>query len=195
MVQDEVLLASLAPRVASDDPGADEGFDALSPDAHIQAPARITSGDRVERPAHRDAGLAVDPEAAKGLVVKGLCRQGPQLRCLQREVLADSDTPARYEAPVVFGGTGQEDLVQLGHRGDIGHWHHVATAEAPYFTFHSALFMCSLHSRLAKEAVKAVVGAQRHEAVGLQPVATSEDLLDGGFQVVIVLCPIGLCGR
>lgn len=47
----------------------------------------------------------------------------------------------------------------------------MAAPEAADLTFDTALFVRPLWPRLSEEAVKAVVRAQGHEALGLDPVA------------------------
>ena len=74
-------------------------------------------------------------------------------------------------------------LVQLCHRGDTGDGNEVCTAEAADLAFDAAFLVRSFDAWKAEEAVEAVVGAERDEAIRLYAVPALQHPHDCGLQV------------
>ena len=185
MVQHQDLVALAGPGVGRDDPRAVDHVDGLGADTDLDPPGDVTGRDRVEAAADRHPGLAVHPVRAHHRGVEALARQRPQDLGFEREMLADGDRAVRDAAPVVGCHGGGEEVVELGHRRDMGDRDEMAATEPADLGLHPALLVAALDPGLAEEAVEAVVASERDEPLGLDAGAALEHLGHRRLQVVV----------
>lgn len=173
MVEDQALVAPFHETgVVGDEQRAVVHLDKAGPQAPREDLAGQAGGHRVKALAHAHPGLGVGPElgqVAGG--VEGHSRQGEQVRGLGGKALAHGHRPGPDAPGVVGAVAGPAGLVQLIEAGPPGHGHQVGAPETSYFAFDAALFVGPFLPGDAKEAVEAVVGTQRYEALGLVAVA------------------------
>jgi hypothetical protein len=185
VIEREDLVALQSTRMCGDGLGAVEDLDALGAHTHVQAAPDVAGGDRVVGAPHRHPGLAVHAMRADRGVVERLGRQGPQGVGLQREVPADGDPAAGDVAAVIDPSGGQEQLVELDHRPHVRDRHQMAAPEPAHLALHAALLVRPGLARLAEEAVEPVMGPQRHEPLGLDPVPAPQHPHHRSLQVVV----------
>jgi len=120
--------------------------------------------DRVVALPHDDPGVPVDPRGQQQPGLEHLGRQRPQQRLLEGEVLRDAQRPVADPTPIVGEVIGLEELVQLGHRLDLGDRDQVVAAEPAALTLDPALLMSALHAGVTVERIEAVVRPERDPA-------------------------------
>ena len=171
--------------MTGDDATSLEGLDVVRTEPHGDAHAGIAHGHRVEALAHADSTLRIHPAAEEEPGVERLGRKRTQHGPFEGEMLGDGHAPAVDAPDVVEAVTLGDQLVELGDGGDLGHGHHVATAEPADLAFDPTLFVRSVLAGLAVEGIEEVVAAQRDEALGLEAVAAHQHPGDGGLQIVV----------
>ena len=103
-----------------------------------------------------------------------LGRQRPQRRPFQLPVVADSLGPVPDPAMIILRIGRREEVVEFSDRVDDRHRNTVGAAEPATLTLHTALLVSAVDAGLAFEGVEAIVGAERHPSVRLQPVPTEQ---------------------
>jgi hypothetical protein len=103
-----------------------------------------------------DAGVSVDSRSQGQAGLEPLGRQGPQQAGLERVVLPHAHRAVADPAGVITVVVAGQELVELGHRLDLGDRHQVVAAEPAALPLDPALLMGALHTGLAVERLEAV---------------------------------------
>ena len=170
--------------MAGDGDALGDDLDLAGADQRLDAAADQLDRDRVAILADRGQRLGVDPHARALAAIEALGRQPPQRSALGREQLADGALAADDPAIEVGLAGRPQDRVELGQALHLRHRDQVVSAKAADLTLDAALLVGTADAGLAEERSEQVVGAQRDEAVGLDPAAALEDPDDRRLEVV-----------
>jgi hypothetical protein len=172
-------------RVAGDLAALVADHDRARPDPGRDAQPHQRHRHRVAVLPDRDQRLHVD--ARRGVLgrVEVVERQLPQRPHIDPERLTDGLGAATDPPPEIGEAAVFEQLVELFQRRHLRHRHQVRATVAAHLALDAALLMGTLAASAGERRLEQVVGAQRDEAVLLDPPAAAQHLLDRGAQVVV----------
>lgn len=186
MVQDQGDRASFGgPFVFGDQPGPVEHLHGGRPQQNPDLAAGVTHRHRVLALPHRHAGVPVDPGSQADPGLERLDRQRAQQGLFGGEVVTDQRRALPDAAVIILRVTLGEVGVQLGQRLDGGHRDGVVAAESATLALDPALLVRPFNAGTAVEHVEAVVRAEQHPPVRLDPGPAGQHPRHRSFQVVV----------